>query len=40
MHAYTALLLFGIIFPIVFILIPLIIENIFSKMRKWLMARA
>lgn len=28
MHAYTALLLFGIIFPVVFILIPLIIENI------------
>lgn len=28
MHTYTALLLFGIIFPVVFILIPLVIENI------------
>lgn len=31
MHAYTALFLFGIIFPVVFILIPLIIENILLK---------
>lgn len=34
MHAYTALLLFGIISPIVFILIPLIVENILLKKKK------
>lgn len=34
MHAYTALLLFGIIFPIVFILIPLVIESISLKKKK------
>jgi hypothetical protein len=31
MHAYTALFLFGIIFPVVFIIIPLVVENILSK---------
>lgn len=28
MHAYTALLIFGLVAPIVFIAIPLVVENI------------
>jgi len=31
MHAYTALIIFGLVAPIVFIAIPLLVENIMLK---------
>lgn len=34
MHAYTALAIFGLAFPVVFIIIPLLVENILIKKEK------
>lgn len=34
MHAYTALAIFGLAFPVVFIIIPLIIESILMNKEK------
>lgn len=34
MHAYTALTIFGLVFPVVFIIIPLIIESVLMNKEK------
>lgn len=34
MHAYTALAIFGLVFPAVFIIVPLLVENIMLTKKK------